>query len=941
MDIQKLQFFDNSGYNLNFEWNETNGYWEGNIYLPRVSVGLYANTSIYILEQIPGNDNGDSDVFTDEYMFPMGPGKIVFNWDKTNKFVDEFFMFNFDENYIIKETSALVYTPNDGPDCNTLLINRFDEYEIPLNNKFDPKALPVHVAFMAHEKYDATTYNRTLIMSYEKKTIAKIKFYAETVEEDERLKIWNANLGYNITPEDTMIFYKSDIKEYMPDYKLLNEKRKELMMEGSNIYPYIGSYKAIINAIKFFGYENLYIIEYWRNVNPEDENFGKIYHSSKYSLKKRETLRVGARNIVLPNKDYKKMNALALVYLINEPTGEIDEWELPYVKEKFTYTIEEALVKLFALRKKLNKEFMPGTSRIIDIIGEASYFGIQGIKKINDTSALEITNHRLHIDFEVLPGKYAHITDNEYFRRFINLMQNIDNDDIPITSQMLSDMLDLSVSADSDGIGNEYLSSNIGDTDEDNFKGLDAMFEGSPAEKNKQLCDFYKEYYKAVYEDHTIYKAIEDNDHYPFKSNEYNYIEDTYKTFSAKVVLSNKTFKDVSFDDCELKFDCSHSTWGEGDPVIPAYIYDEKTSTVKPYTGGTKLNIPKPESETNENNTYDVTFDNIDSLARPTRICWTITMSNDQVDEELKNIGTFKEYEKKDFTRDSGYMSIEDGNEYFVELPYLGYYDVTVSFEFSDGTTQEKRRRKCIKVEPYNIELIGFYYDIRELPEKLKYENDENSEMYKFIKDNIESMHGWAAAERTYQGLPDDYTMPYYSAEGDMVGTGPYFNENVKDEWYLADNLTYEMGLLEPLVKYTRYIRSGVDVKPYTWFLLGYDFSKIAGKDSNLDEQDEDKRKPCWTITNNTTGVMSAPYFGHYLTVLLKKEGNYTVTLKINDKNGNEYSISRNIIVVSKSANYKMYQTFKKEYDFMVEQELLREAKEYSTYFFDDEDVEP
>ena len=37
----------------------------------------------------------------------------------------------------------------------------------------------------------------------------------------------------------------------------LNEKRKELMMEGSNIYPYIGSYKAIINAIKFFGYENL------------------------------------------------------------------------------------------------------------------------------------------------------------------------------------------------------------------------------------------------------------------------------------------------------------------------------------------------------------------------------------------------------------------------------------------------------------------------------------------------------------------------------------------------------------------------------------------------------------------------------------------------------------------------------------------------------------
>ena len=39
-----------------------------------------------------------------------------------------------------------------------------------------------------------------------------------------------------------------------------------------------------------------------------------------------------------------------------------------------------------------------------------------------------------------------------------------------------------------------------------------------------------------------------------------------------------------------------------------------------------------------------------------------------------------------------------------------------------------------------------------------------------------------------------------------------------------------EMAKLNPLVKYTRYIRNGVDVKPYTWFLLGYEFSKIAGK---------------------------------------------------------------------------------------------------------------
>ena len=52
--------------------------------------------------------------------------------------------------------------------------------------------------------------------------------------------------------------------------KQLNEKRKELMIEGHNIYPYVGTYKAIINALKFFGYNNLSIVELWRNINPDD-----------------------------------------------------------------------------------------------------------------------------------------------------------------------------------------------------------------------------------------------------------------------------------------------------------------------------------------------------------------------------------------------------------------------------------------------------------------------------------------------------------------------------------------------------------------------------------------------------------------------------------------------------------------------------------------------
>ena len=52
MDIKKLHFFDKQGYDLNFTYDNVNNWWEGNIYLPPVSVGLYSNTSIFILEEI-------------------------------------------------------------------------------------------------------------------------------------------------------------------------------------------------------------------------------------------------------------------------------------------------------------------------------------------------------------------------------------------------------------------------------------------------------------------------------------------------------------------------------------------------------------------------------------------------------------------------------------------------------------------------------------------------------------------------------------------------------------------------------------------------------------------------------------------------------------------------------------------------------------------------
>ena len=57
-----------------------------------------------------------------------------------------------------------------------------------------------------------------------------IKCYGETVEEDTRLAVLTNNLGVSVSPQDYYIFYQSDIKDEKLDWKLINSKRKELLI---------------------------------------------------------------------------------------------------------------------------------------------------------------------------------------------------------------------------------------------------------------------------------------------------------------------------------------------------------------------------------------------------------------------------------------------------------------------------------------------------------------------------------------------------------------------------------------------------------------------------------------------------------------------------------------------------------------------------------------
>ena len=735
MVVKNLEFFDKDGYNLNLNWNEKRHIWEGNIFFPRVSVGLYENISIYVVEDLGYGINCaspeclDNDYTDDVYSYPTGEGNIVFQWDLSNTFVDEFFMFNFDADYELKDTSSLVYTPNDGPLCETLIINRFDKYSVPLLGSAQyleqDDLLEIHVAFRSDENSAETTYKRTLIMSYENEystyEIARITFFAETIEEDERLKVWNENLGYNLKPEDTIIFKHSDMHEHMPDFELLNEKRKELMLEGQNIYPFIGGYKAIINAIKFFGYDNLNIVEYWRNINEYDSEYGRIYRTYVYSLKDRKCLSTKRKPISLDNKNFQKLNTISLSYNINHPESvdgkKYDEYGLPNViedfdkdkRDDFVLTIEEALVKLFALKKKLNDEFMPGSSKITDIIGEGNYFGVNLIGNNPQISTVNYIESKGSVNFKVFPDKHCYITENEDFSRYIAEQRDlhVDSSIGQLGEKTIADL------------ENEYIDTN-GDgnisINEIDRRTLGSIINNLLISENDKVCDLYEEYYNITYD---------------------NKFGDAKQLGLREIPEARNIYKDIVND---VESDPYGQNGEIPDIVVCAKVILKGDFTKSENIEGSSIiewKITHPEKG------------------------WATTHSGD-----VKTFGNV-----------------------FVQLPYLGNYDVEMTVWDTYNHCSKKFTKDAIVVEPYNIDIRGFYFDARPLPDNLKYdlfipqEYNNTVKEYKYYLWSQEGTNGIKKGIVTYKRNVSEITISDIFGVVDNIVIGDY-NSDLESDYY-------------------------------------------------------------------------------------------------------------------------------------------------------------
>jgi hypothetical protein len=207
----------------------------------------------------------------------------------------------------------------------------------------------------------------------------EMSFYGEGEDEDERFRIWLQNFGIKFNREDALLLKDYDLTEGLPDWSQINEKRKEFLVNKDQVFPYIGTYKGLINFIDLMGYkQTIRVKEYWENQNPKSEYYKKFAQLDITDLLDTGTVGsldlVGLNQQIKKTKQFKKTNMLALAYEFDVVTGDYDESGIPITERTTEFTINQIFFKLNGLGKKISNEFLPVNVIIKDIIGEFLYF---------------------------------------------------------------------------------------------------------------------------------------------------------------------------------------------------------------------------------------------------------------------------------------------------------------------------------------------------------------------------------------------------------------------------------------------------------------------------------------------------------------------------------------------------------------------------------------
>jgi hypothetical protein len=364
MNISNLRFFDKNGeaYNLELITTGTTPYWYGADYFLPISTALYDVSNIFVLEETNG-----------EYHYPnLGTGGSLSAKWKTSKEADAFFLYTItaptaadDNSYLVKQSDIVI----SASDFNANFDFTGFKYPLQLNIAFNPII--------------ERSYRRELELFWNNGTsevkIAEIGFYGEGEDEDERFRVWLSNFGVKFNREDAEILKTYDLKEGLPNWQEVNKARKQLLVNRDQVYPYVGTYKGLINLVNLLGYRDvLKVKEYWKNVDNRSqyyEKFAQIDITDMMDDGIIQNLDLVNRNAQIKQGErFVKTEFLALVYEFSQASDNFDDDGLPEVEFTTEFTVNEIFYKLNKMSEKLKVEVLPINVVIKDIIGEFIYF---------------------------------------------------------------------------------------------------------------------------------------------------------------------------------------------------------------------------------------------------------------------------------------------------------------------------------------------------------------------------------------------------------------------------------------------------------------------------------------------------------------------------------------------------------------------------------------
>lgn len=922
LKYQNLRFFDGVSGELDFYYDEASQYWSGHIYMPRVSTGLYETSNLFIFEEVitdsgdiqyvkPISEKQNSNSLRFEFIDEEDSSSSIFlyrailNNDNTYSIqVDDSIDLNIQASTVSSE--IITYTESNSSANN---ITKQKEYK-GVDLAYEKEAVHCNIALNSNEE---GIHSRTLnIYEIENgevvSVVAAIRFYGETVSEDERLSVLLSNMGLSINEEDTFIFNDSDINELSTDWQLINNKRKELLLEAHNIKPFVGTYKAILNAIKFYGYDNLTLKEYWLNINEQSSNFGKLKAVAVANQKEKGFLINKADSVELPNSNQKKTSRFSLSYRINEFTGILDEFDIPQTREITQFSPDEILIKLYGLKRKLQREYLPLQAKIVDITGEADYFSQFKQSVWNNQQTIQVQHSGVEVDFMVWPERTLFIED----LRFIDLdfsQSRIDSSPI-LAKNEITEFYDTYYNnelatfpiLDNTPIGCPIIlkcSSFQQSWDSAEFTWDDAQSgSNNYTGASSSLVTMDNWWYKGVYEAEwtvvgpndfliSVRGTIDEMYEFPFilpfagkydvilslydlyntrsASVKHDVIEvkcknvEVYGVYESKEDVKSWNEYDVTFDKAGATFDFAQENLTELDDAIATwYLTLDRSNYTTSDSVATEFSIVRRYVDANSPTGFSETTGPYiwKYLKEPV---WndTANLSWDMMRVGADLNSSFLMDLRKDRGYSNGTITLKWKNQAtgITETENYTIQSTYPAFENDLGAWQTiADELNSIDYKEYPL-FAKFIYN----PVYADFDGNGEEELCRFIM----------ATGREYSSSYD-FTEVYFAnaAHGLVHGKVKYKGYN-------------------PTYNDVRFISGHADLSPATHVVFSFDKTKMPGIS-----------KYAWKLTNNTLNDSDIYYNNQWFTYLFSKKGDYSVELELTDSNGNTNNIKRNILTI-------------------------------------------